>query len=148
VDKKESTYLFSALVCWLSRCKKGANVLLRPLLGGNVAVLSTQVTGLARVRLAGVADGDFATLVRVQVSASASAVAVCGYGLLVDVAHEWTTGSRESSEGDAELDAVALGSRDSDDRTTDGVAFLDRQSSDIAGASWAICDEGGRDNSR
>jgi hypothetical protein len=61
-------------------------------------VLSTQVASLARVGLAGVADGDFATLVRVQVSASASAVAVCGDGLLVDVVHEGTTGGGESRE--------------------------------------------------
>jgi hypothetical protein len=148
VDKKESTYLFRALACWLSRCKNCGNVLLRPLLGSNGAVLSTQVTGLARVGLAGVAAGDFATLVGVQVSASASAVAVCGDGLLVDVVHERSSGSRESSERDAELDAITLGSRDSDDRATDRVAFLDGQSSDIAGASWAICDEGRRDNSR
>jgi hypothetical protein len=148
VDKKESTYLFRVLACWLSRRKKGANVLLRPLLGGEVAVLSTQVTRLARVGLAGVANGDFATLVRVQVSASAGAVAVGRDGLLVNVVHERTSSSGQSCERDAELDAVTLGSRDSDDGATERAAFLDGQSSDIAGASWAVCDEGRRDNSR
>jgi hypothetical protein len=148
VEEKVSTYLFRGLVFRLSIRDKSWNVLLRPLLGSDVAELSTQITGLARLGLAGIADGDLTALVRIQVSASAGAVAVGGDRLLVDVVHEGTTSSWESREGDAELDASTFGSRDSDNGATDRAAFLDRQSSNIAGTGGAIGDDRGRDNSR
>lgn len=72
--------------------------LLRPLLCGDVTELAAQVTSLARLRLASIADGDLATLVGVKVGASAGAVAVRGDRLLVKVVHEGTALSRETRD--------------------------------------------------
>ena len=54
---------------------------------GSVAVLSREVTGLARLRLVGVAKRDLSTLVGVKVGACGGAVAVLWNGLLMDVVH-------------------------------------------------------------
>jgi hypothetical protein len=86
------------------------NILGGKLLGSEVAVLSTQVADLARLGLAGIANRYLATLVRILVSASSSAVAVRGDSLLVDMVHEWATGSGETREGDTELDTSTIGS--------------------------------------
>jgi hypothetical protein len=82
------------------------------------------------------------------VSASASAVAVSGHGLLVEVVHERAAGRWEAGEGDAELDTGTVGCRDGGNRATDGAAFLDGQSGDVAGAGRAVRDLGGGSDSR
>jgi len=73
-----------------SQVAGGDSLLLRPCLGRDVAVLSTQVAGLASFGLASVADGDLATVVRVEMSAGGGAVAISRDGLGVDVVHERT----------------------------------------------------------
>lgn len=56
-------------------------------LGCEVAIFTAEIASLARLLLARVAKRGFTTLVRVQVSASASAISISGYGLFVDVVH-------------------------------------------------------------
>jgi hypothetical protein len=118
------------------------DVLSRPLLRRNVSVFSAQITRLARLGLARIANRDLAALVRVQMGASSSAVAVGGHRLLVQVVHEGATSSGQAGEGDAELDADAVRGRDGSDGAADGAAFLDGQRSDVAGAGGAVGDLG------
>jgi len=103
-------------------------------------VLAAQVAGLARLGLAGVADGHLAALVGVEVGAGGGAVAVLGDWLLVEVVHEGTAGGWEAAEGDAEQDTDTIGSRDGGDGATERAALLDGKSSDVAGARGVASD--------
>lgn len=85
------------------------DVFLRPCLSGDVAVLAAQVTDLAGLGLARIADGDLATVVRVKMSAGASAVAIGGNGLGMDVVDERAALGWESREGDGEAYALSIG---------------------------------------
>jgi hypothetical protein len=109
-------------------------------------MLSAQVTGLASLGLAGIAGRSLATLVGVEMSASASAVAVGGDWLLVDVVNEGSTSGWEAGERDTEQDASTIGSRDTSNGTTESAALLGRKSSDVAGAGWAAADHGSRND--
>ena len=122
--------------------------LLRPLLSSDVAILSAVVARLARLWLAGIADGDLAALVRVKMGTSGSAVAVLRDWLLVDVVHERTPGGWEAGEGDAELDTDTVGSSNSLNRATKRAALLDGESRDVASTSWVASDLGSRNDSR
>jgi hypothetical protein len=124
------------------------DVLSRPLLCRDFSVLAAQIARLARLWLARIASRDLATLVRVQVGASASAVAIHGHRLLVQVVQEGATGSGQAGEGDAELDAGAVGGRDGGDGAADGAALLDGQRRDVAGAGGAVRDLGGGGDGR
>jgi hypothetical protein len=73
-------------------------------------MLAAQVTNLARLGLAGIADRHLTALVRVKVSASASAVAIAGDRLLVDVVHEWAALCWQTRNGDGELNTSAIAS--------------------------------------
>ena len=117
----------------MEACRKEEYVLLGPRLGSDVSVLAAQVTGLACLRLRGVADGHLAALVRVEMGAGASAVAIGGNGLLVDVVHEGTTGGGEARKGNGEADAFAISARDGGNGTTEGAAGFLRQSAHVAG---------------
>ena len=120
---------------------------MRTLLRSDVAKLAAKVTSLASLRLASITDGYLAALVGVEMSASASAVAVGRNRLLVEVVHEGTALGRKTRDGDSELDAVAILSRDGSDRTTDGILLLLRQSSNVRGALGVAADYGSRDDS-
>jgi hypothetical protein len=63
------------------------NVLGTEVAGGDVAVFTAQITGLAGLGLGSIADGHFAALVGIEMGAGASAVSVGWDGLLVDVVH-------------------------------------------------------------
>lgn len=115
---------------------------MRPLTGGNVAILSAQVTGLAGVGLAGIADGDLAALVRVNMGTSASAVAVRGHGLLVKVVDEWAANFGKTRERNAEEYALAVGTGGSKDGSTERVVGLLRKSGNVGGASRVASDLG------
>ena len=73
-------------------------------------MLAAQVTDLASLGLAGIADRHLAALVRVEVSASSSAVAIAGDRLLVDVVHEWAALCWQTRDRDGELNASAIAS--------------------------------------
>ena len=57
--------------------------------GGDVAVFTAQVAGLARGRVGGIARRHFAADVGIQVCEGCGAVAICWDGLVVDVVHWW-----------------------------------------------------------
>jgi hypothetical protein len=78
-------YLIAVLAGACTDMLRRGDVLCRELPLGDVSVLAAQVTGLAGLGLAGIAERDLATLVRVKVSSSTSAVAISGDGLSVDV---------------------------------------------------------------
>lgn len=121
--------------------------LLRPLLCSDVAMLAAQITGLACLRLAGVADRNLATLVGVEVSASASAVAIRRDRLLVNVVHEGSALGRETRNRNSELDAFAILGRDCGKGAADGVLLLLWQSSNVGCALGVVADYRSRDNS-
>jgi hypothetical protein len=123
----------------------GVDVLLGPLLGSDVTVLSAQVASLARLGLGGIAHGGLATNVGVKVGTSASAVAVRRNGLCVHVVHEGATLGRQTRDGDGELDTGAVGVGGGNNRATNGTLGLLRQGSDVGSAGGVVVD-GGRDS--
>jgi hypothetical protein len=89
VERKASVYLLT-LLAGCSRVGRG-NVLGRERALGNVSVLAAQITSLASLRLARIAEGSLAAEVRVQVSAGSGAVAISRDWLGVDVWCEVST---------------------------------------------------------
>lgn len=77
----------------------------------NLAVLATQVTDLACLRLRHIARGIFAALVGVKVGEGFGAVAAGGHGGNVDMVDEWAPflGVREVFKVNVKLDAFAVG---------------------------------------
>jgi hypothetical protein len=122
--------------------------LLRPLLLSDVAEFAAQVARLAGFGLAGITDGDFTALVRVEMSASASAVAIGRHRLLVDVVHERTALGRKTRDRDSELDTSAILSGYSSDRATNSVLGLLRQCSNIRCTLGVVANYGSSDNGR
>jgi hypothetical protein len=125
----------------------GVDVLLGPLLGSDVAELSAQVAGLARLGLGGIAHGSLATNVGVKVGTSSSAVAVRRNGLCVQVVHEGATLGRQTRDGDGELDTGTVVVGGGSNRATNGTLGLLRQGSDVGSAGGVVVD-GGRDSRR
>lgn len=114
--------------------------------GGEVAVFAAQVAGLARLWLAGVADGHLAARIRVQVGASSQAAAVGGYRRSVQVVHEGAARGRQAGELHVEFDADATGTGDSRDGAAWG-ARLSWNGGDVAGSS-CVGDLGSGNDSR
>jgi hypothetical protein len=131
-----STYLRQKLATKSCNFRERIDLLSRELPRCEVAVLAAQVAGLARLGLAGIANGHLAALVRVEMGTGGSAVAVLRDWLLVEVVHEGTASGWEAAEGDTEQDTDAIGSGDGGDGAAERAALLDRQGSDVAGAGW------------
>jgi hypothetical protein len=121
------------------------NLLGGELSSGEVSVLSAQVAGLARLRLAGVAGRSLAALVGVQVGTGGAAVATHDW-LLVEVVHEGAAGCRETSELNGELDTYAILAGDGRDGAT-GAACHVRNGCDVASSRWVGADLGRRNDS-
>lgn len=100
----------------------------------SVSVLAAQVTSLAGLRLGGIAGRSLAAHVRVQMSAGTSAVAVRRNRLSVEVVHERTASLGKASEGDLELDALAVGAGGGLDGSGESAALLGGKSTDVLGA--------------
>jgi hypothetical protein len=123
------------------------NILNRPLLRGDESVLAAQVTSLARLGLGRIAGRDLAALVRVQVRAGSSAVAVLGDGLLVDVVQEWTASIGKARELDGELDTGTIGAGDGHDGACERAASFGGEGRDVAGSAGVASYNGcGRDS--
>ena len=120
------------------------NVLGCELCSSDLAVLSRQVTSLTCLGLGGIACGYLAAVVRVQVGASARAVAIGGDGLGVDVVGEGTLGFRQSVEGNGELDTVAVRHRSALHGDGQVVAGLWCELSPVPGVIRVVGDEGSR----
>ena len=120
-----------------------------------VGVLAGEITNLACLGLGWVTDRNFAALVRIQVSAGTSTVAISGHWLLMDVVHcdvvsmimcnitwkgltEWAALSRKTRNGDTENGSLAIGVGDGVDGATDcGACFL-REFGNVRSASGTV----------
>lgn len=111
-------------------------------------MLAAQITSLARLGLAGVAGRDLAALVRVQVRASRSAVAVLGDGLLVDVVQEGATSVREARELDREADTGAISAGNGHDGACERAAGLRGEGRNVRGSARVASNNGCGSDSR
>lgn len=124
------------------------DLLLGPLLCGDVAKLAARVTCLASLRLTGIANRNLATLVGIKVSASAGAVAVRRNGLLVKVVHERTALSRETRDRDLEVNAIAVLSSGRSNGTANSVLGLLRKGGNVGSTLRVAADYRSSDDGR
>ena len=115
---------------------------MRPRLLSDVAELAAQVTGLASLWLGFIANGHFATLVRINVSAGSRAVAIFRDTLLVEMVHERTALGGKTLDVDGEFNAISVFAGGSMDFSDEAAFALDV--GNVQGAPRVACGKGSR----